>query len=120
MILDNPTNSNIETDPKELRRKIRFELWKRRRYERTLRGLEIQQKKIALKKLEAAINTFTDKACFLILSDDGKYVAIQLDGMGSQRVYVNGYKGIYMLHAILAHQKFLNGGVEAYDSEKAE
>ena len=93
-------------------------MWKRKRFKRTLHGLEIQQKKMALKKLEAAINIFTDKACFLILSDDGKYVSIQLDGMGSQSVYINGYKGLYMLHAILAHQNFLNGGVEAYDSEK--
>lgn len=91
-----------------------------RLHKKNLQKLKLQQKKIALKKLEAAINTFTDKACFLILSDDGKYVAIQLDGMGSQRVYVNDYKGICMLHAILAHQKFLNGGVEAYDSDKAE
>lgn len=111
MILENPTNSNIETDPKELRKKIRFEGWKMRRQNRTLEKLKLQQKKIALERLEVAINTFTDRACFLELSDDGKYVSIQLDGIGSQRVYVNGYKGLYMLHTILAHQKFLNSGV---------
>lgn len=115
--MDTPINPDIETDPKELRKKIRFEAWKMRRQNRTLEKLKIQQKKIGLKRLEATINTFTDRACFLELSDDGKYVSIQLDGIGSQNVYVNGYKGLCMLHAILAHQNFLNGGVEMYYRE---
>lgn len=111
------TKPDIEMDPSELRKKIRFETFKIRRQNRALGELQIQQKKIALERLEVAINTFTDRACFLKLSDDGKYVAIQLEGVGSRRVYINGYKGLYMLHTILACQDFLNGGVETYHSE---
>lgn len=110
--MDTPINPDIE-----LRKKINLENFKILRHERALQEMKIQQKKIALERLELAINTFTDRACFLKLSDDKKYVSIQLDGIGSQNVYVNGYKGLCMLHAILAHQNFLNGGVEMYYRE---
>lgn len=104
--MDTPINPDIE-----LRKKINLENFKILRHERALQEMKIQQKKIALERLELAINTFTDRACFLKLSDDKKYVSIQLDGIGSRGVYVNGYKGLYMLYTILACQEFLNSGV---------
>lgn len=110
--MNTPINPDIE-----LRKKISLENFKILRHERALQEMKIQQRKIALERLEVAINTFTDRACFLKLSDDEKYVSIQLDGIGSRGVYVYGYKGLYMLHTILACQEFLNSGVT---TDKAE
>lgn len=103
MILDNPTNSNIETDPKELRRKIRLENNEILRHGRTLQELKIQQKKIALEKLEATINTFSDDAIFLKLSENGDVVRIQFESESTQDVIVNGNSVIEMLYNVLKY-----------------
>ena len=101
MILDKPTKPDIETDPKELQKKIRFEAWKIRRQNRTLQELMIQQKKIALDRLEVAINTFIDKACVLQLSESGNIVHIKIAGNNTEHVTVNGINGIEMLYKVL-------------------
>ena len=65
--MDTPIKLDVETDPKELQKRISFEEWKIRLHKRKLQELKIQQKKIALERLEVAINTFADGACFLKL-----------------------------------------------------
>lgn len=117
MILDNPTNSNIETDPKELQRKIRFLEWKIRLHKKNLQKLKLQQKKIALERLEVAINTFADGACFLKLSEHGDVVRIQFESESTQDVIVNGNSVIEMLYNVL---KYGFIGVKVNDSTDSE
>lgn len=94
--MDTPINPNIE-----LRKKISLENYKILRHKKALKELENQQKKIALEKLEAAINTFTDGACFLKLSEDGNNVRINFGDDSTQGFIVSGYSGIEMLYHIL-------------------
>lgn len=104
MILDNPTNSNIEIDPKELRRKIRLEDNEILRHGRALQELKIQQKKIALEKLEATINIFCDDAIFLKLSENGNIVRIQFESGCTQDIKVDPIdRGIEMLYNVLKY-----------------
>lgn len=67
----------------------------------TLEEMEMLKKKAALERLEVAINTFDDEACFLKLSEDGKIVAIQFIGGGIKTVNVRGDSGIAMLYDVL-------------------
>lgn len=67
----------------------------------TLEEMEMLKKKAALERLEVAINTFDDEACFLKLSGDGKTVAIQFIGGGIKTVNVHGDSGIAMLYDVL-------------------
>lgn len=67
----------------------------------TLEEMEMLKKKAALERLEVAINTFDDEACFLKLSEDGKTVAIQFIGGGTKHVNINGDSGIAMLYDVL-------------------
>lgn len=68
-----------------------------------MKELENQQKKIALEKLEEAINTFTDGACFFKLSEDGNTVRVQFEDGSSQGFIINGYSGMEMLYNILKY-----------------
>lgn len=43
--MDTPINPDIETDPKELKKRISFEEWKIRLHKRKLQELKLQQKK---------------------------------------------------------------------------
>lgn len=63
--------------------------------------LEIERKKVALVRLEWAINTYVDEACRLKLSDNGKTVTIQFIGGGIKTVNVRGDSGIAMLYDVL-------------------
>lgn len=67
----------------------------------TLEEMEMLKKKAALERLEVAINTFDDEACFLKLSKDGKTVTIQFIGGGTKHVNINGDSGIAMLYDVL-------------------
>lgn len=64
--------------------------------------MKIQQKKIALERLEIAINTFTNGACFLKLSEYGDVVRIQFED-GRPQIIVNVNSGIEMLYNVLKH-----------------
>lgn len=101
--MDTPINPDIETDPKELKKRISFEEWKIRLHKRKLQELKLQQKKIALERLEVAINTFADGACFLKLSEDGNVVRINFGEGSTQDVKLSGYSGIEMLYNILKY-----------------
>lgn len=96
--MDTPINPDIE-----LRKKISLENFKILRHERALQEMKIQQKKIALERLEVAINTFTDRACFLKLSEDGNVVRINFGEGSTQDVKLSGYSGIEMLYNILKY-----------------
>ena len=63
--------------------------------------MELLQKKAALERLEVAINTFDDEACFLKLSDDGNTVYINFVGGGTKTVNVHCDSGIAMLYDVL-------------------
>lgn len=63
--------------------------------------MELLQKKAALERLEVAINTFTDEACFLKLSDDGNTVTIHFIGGGVKTANIHGDSGIAMLYDVL-------------------
>lgn len=67
----------------------------------TLEEVELLQKRAALERLEVAINTFDDEACFLKLSEDGKTVAIQFIGGGEKIANIHGDSGIAMLYDVL-------------------
>lgn len=97
------TIPDTEKELKELRRRINLEIEKMQRQEKLLQGLKRRQKKAALERLEVAINTFTDEACFLKLSEDGNVVHIQLEDGGTQTLKINGYSGIEMLYNILKY-----------------
>lgn len=43
--MDTPIKLDVETDPKELQKRISFEEWKIRLHKRKLQELKIQQKK---------------------------------------------------------------------------
>ena len=62
---------------------------------------ELLYKKAALERLEVAINTFDDEACFLKLSDDGNTVYINFVGGGTKTVNVHCDSGIAMLYDVL-------------------
>lgn len=115
--MDTPINPDIETDPKELKKRISFEEWKIRLHKRKLQELKIQQKKIALERLEVAINTFADGACFLKLSEHGDVVRIQFENESTQDVIVNGNSVIEMLYNVL---KYGFIGVKVNDSTDSE
>lgn len=70
------------------------------------REMELLQKKAALERLEVAVNTFDDEACFLKLSDDGNTVTIHFIGGGTKTVNVRGDSGIAMLCDVLEHGFF--------------
>lgn len=97
------TIPDTEKELKELRRRINLEIEKMQRQEKLLQGLKRRQKKAALEKLEVAINTFTDRACFLKLSESGDAVRIQLEDGGTQAIKINGYSGVEMLYNILKY-----------------
>ena len=101
--MDTPIKLDVETDPKELQKRISFEEWKIRLHKRKLQELKIQQKKIALERLEVAINTFADGACFLKLSEHGDVVRIQFENESTQDVIVNGNSVIEMLYNVLKY-----------------
>lgn len=63
--------------------------------------MELLQKKAALERLEVAINTFTDEACFLGLSDDGNTVTIHFIGGGVKTANIHCDSGIAMLYDVL-------------------
>ncbi|WP_040780669.1 hypothetical protein [Megasphaera lornae] len=105
--MDTPIKLDVETDPKELQKRISFEEWKIRLHKRKLQELKIQQKKIALERLEVAINTFTNGACFLKLSEYGDVVRIQFED-GRPQIIVNVNSGIEMLYNVLKHD-FIGG-----------
>lgn len=96
--MDTPINPNIE-----LRKKISLENYKILRHKKALKELENQQKKIALERLEVAINIFTDGACFLKLSKDGNTVHVQFEDGSSQGFIITGYSGMEMLYNILKY-----------------
>lgn len=110
--MDTPINPDIE-----LRKKIILENFKILRHERALQELKIQQKKIALERLEVAINTFADGACFLKLSEHGDVVRIQFENESTQDVIVNGNSVIEMLYNVL---KYGFIGVKVNDSTDSE
>lgn len=62
---------------------------------------ELLYKKAALERLEVAINTFDDEACFLKLSEDGKTVTIHFIGGGVKTANIYGDSGIAMLYDVL-------------------
>lgn len=62
---------------------------------------ELLYKKAALDRLEVAINTFTDEACFLELSADGNTVTINFIGGGVKTVNIHCDSGIAMLYDVL-------------------
>lgn len=101
--MDTPIKLDVETDPKELQKRISFEEWKIRLHKRKLQELKIQQKKIILERLEVAINTFADGACFLKLSEHGNVVRINFGEGSTQDVKLSGYSGIEMLYNILKY-----------------
>lgn len=101
--MDTPIKLDVETDPKELQKRISFEEWKIRLHKRKLQELKIQQKKIALERLEVAINTFADGACFLKLSEHGDVVRIQFENESTQDVIVNGNSVIELLYNVLKY-----------------
>lgn len=96
--MDTPINPDIE-----LRKKISLENFKILRHERALQEMKIQQRKIALERLEVAINTFTSEACFLKLSEDGNKVRINFEDGSTQSFIVSGYSGIEMLYNVLKY-----------------
>lgn len=96
--MDTPINPDIE-----LQRKVRFKKAEILRHGKALKELENQQKKAALERLEVAINTFTDRACFLKLSEDGNTVHVQFEDGSSQGFIINGYSGMEMLYNILKY-----------------
>lgn len=96
--MDTPINPDIE-----LRKKINLENFKILRHKRALQEMKIQQKKIALERLEVAINAFTDGACFLKLSEHGDVVRIQFESESTQDVIVNGNSVIEMLYNVLKY-----------------
>lgn len=106
--MDTPINPDIE-----LQRKVRFKKAEILRHGKALKELENQQKKAALERLEVAINTFTDRACFLKLSEDGNKVRINFEDGSTQSFIVSGYSGIEMLYNVLKY-----GFIKAADSEK--
>ena len=63
--------------------------------------MELLQKKAALERLEVAINTFTDEACLLWLSNDGNTVTIHFIGGGTKTANIHGDSGIAMLYDVL-------------------
>lgn len=63
--------------------------------------MERLRKITALERLEVAINTFTDEACFLKLSDDGNTVTIHFIGGGIKTANIRGDSGIAMLYDVL-------------------
>lgn len=63
--------------------------------------MERLRKITALERLEVAINTFTDEACFLKLSDDGNTVKIHFIGGGIKTANIRGDSGIAMLYDVL-------------------
>lgn len=97
------TIPDTEKELKELRRRINLEIGKMQRQEKLLQGLKRRQKKAALERLEVAINTFTDRACFLKLSEDGNVVRINFGEGSTQDVKLSGYSGIEMLYNILKY-----------------
>lgn len=115
--MDTPIKLDIETDPKELQKRISFEEWKIRLHKRKIQELKIQQKKIALERLEVAINTSTNGACFLKLSKYGDVIRIQFEDGSTQDVIVNGNSVIEMLYNVL---KYGFIGVKVNDSTDSE
>lgn len=101
--MDTPINPDIETDPKELKKRISFEEWKIRLHKRKLQELKLQQKKITLERLEVAINTFTNGTCFLKLSEHGDVIRIQFEDGSTQDIIVNGNSVIEMLYNVLKY-----------------
>lgn len=67
----------------------------------TLEEMEMLKKKAALERLEVAINTFDDEACFLKLSGDGNTVKIHFIGGGVKTANIYGDSGIAMLYDVL-------------------
>lgn len=63
--------------------------------------MELLQKKAALERLEVAINTFTDEACFLDLSNDGNTVTIHFISGRRKTVNIHCDSGIAMLYDVL-------------------
>lgn len=96
--MDTPINPDVE-----LRKKISLENFKILHHERALQELKVQQKKIALERLEVAINTFTDGACFLKLSEDGNAVRIHFEDGSTQDIIAGHDNGIAMLYDILKY-----------------
>lgn len=97
------TIPDTDTALKELRKRIILETEKVQRQEKLLQELKRRQKKAALERLEVAINTFTDRACFLKLSEDGNKVRINFEDGSTQSFIVSGYSGIEMLYNVLKY-----------------
>lgn len=97
--MDTPINPDIE-----LRKKINLEKDEILRHEKALQELRIRQKRIGLRRLEMAISTFTDGACFLKLSEDGNAVRIYFEDGNTQDITVDPFdRGIKMLYNVLKY-----------------
>lgn len=102
MISDKSIKTDIEMDSKELQKKIRLEMLKLHLQKETLQKLKTKQKKIALKKLEAAINIFFEDACVLQLSNNEETVNIQFVGDEPINIQVDD-NGLVMLYEVLKY-----------------
>lgn len=68
-----------------------------------MKELEKQKKKIALKRLEAAINTFFEDKCVLQLTENGNVVHIKFTDGSTQGIIIRDYAGIQMLYDVLKY-----------------